>query len=130
LYLSKSACQSGLEAIFWSNYLPNGHSYPLFNETIRALGGSISALQELVPQSNLLKFGLGALALRSIASTESAPEWMKREALRLHTLSLQKTGAALTAPRTRDLELIGATRVLSFYEVSTSFFLNLPPRFD
>lgn len=110
--------------------MPNGHSYPLFNETIRALGGSISALQEIVPESNLLKIGLGALALRSIASTESGTEWMEREALRLHTLSLQNTGAALTAPRTRDLELIGATRVLSFYEVSTSSCLNMPPIFD
>lgn len=110
--------------------MPNGHSYPLFSETIRALGGSISALQELVPQSNLLKLGLGALALRSIASPEAGTEWMEREALRLHTLSIQKTGAALTAPRTRDLELIGATRVLSFYEVSLSSWLNMRPRSD
>lgn len=105
--------------------MPNGHSYPLFSETIRALGGSISALQEVVPQSGLLKAGLRALALRSIASTESNSGWMEREALRLHTLTLQQTAKVLMGSRARDLELIGATRILSFYEVSTLSQLSI-----
>lgn len=98
--------------------MPNSCSYPLFNDTQRALGGSISVLQDLVPQSRLLKIGLGALALRSIASREVDAGWMEKEALKLHTLTLQETGKALAASRVRDLELLGATRLLSFYEVT------------
>lgn len=114
---SRAALESAFEGMFWDSYLPNSRCSSLLDYNQRTLGGSISVVRELLPNSVLLRTALGAMALRWVASTNNDPHSSKQQAMRLHASALQQMRKIFTSHRKNDLELLSATRVFSFYEV-------------
>ncbi|KAJ5377961.1 uncharacterized protein N7496_005370 [Penicillium cataractarum] len=113
---SRAALESALEGMFWDSYLPNSRCSSLLDYNQRILGGSISVVRELLPSSLLLRTAVGAMALRSAASTNNDPHSSKQQAMRLHASALQQVRKILTTRGKNDLEVLSATRVFSFYE--------------
>lgn len=97
--------------------MPNSQSFSLFNDTQRDLGGSISVLRDILPGSSILRTTLGAIALSAAANNDSSQYWMKQQGTKLHMNALQQMRKALSFRRKPGLELLGAARVFSFYEV-------------
>ncbi|CRL18413.1 unnamed protein product [Penicillium camemberti] len=115
--LSQTAHESCLEGSFWTSYMPNSQSFSLFNDTQRDLGGSISVLRDILPGKNILRTALGAIALSAAANNDTSQHWMKQQGTKLHMNALQQMRKALSSRRKPGLELLGAARVFSFYEV-------------
>jgi hypothetical protein len=113
----RAALESAFEGMFWDSYLPNSRCSSLLDHDQRTLGGSISVVRDLHPQSALLRTALGAMAIRSAASMDDNPHLMKQQAIRLHASALQQMRKILTNDSKNNLELLSATRVFSFYEV-------------
>lgn len=97
--------------------MPNSQSFSLFNDTQRDLGGSISVLRDILPGKNILRTALGAIALSAAANNDTSQHWMKQQGTKLHMNALQQMRKALSSRRKPGLELLGAARVFSFYEV-------------
>jgi hypothetical protein len=114
---SRAALESAFEGMFWNLYLPNSRCSSLLDENQRILGGSISAVRDLLPKSALLRTALGAMALQSVAIRDDNPYSMKQQAIRLHAIALQQMRKILATNSKNNLELLSATRVFSFYEV-------------
>lgn len=97
--------------------MPNSQSFSLFNDTQRDLGGSISVLRDILPGKSILRIALGAIALSATANDDNSQYWIKQQGTKLHMNALQQMRKALSSHRKPDLELLGAARVFSFYEV-------------
>ncbi|OOQ81906.1 hypothetical protein PEBR_41128 [Penicillium brasilianum] len=113
---SHAALEYAFEGMFWDSYLPNRRCSSLFDYNQRTLGGSISVVRDLLPNSVLLRTALGAMALRSAASTNDDPHSTKQQAMRLYASALQQTRKIITTDNKNGLELLSATRIFSFYE--------------
>ncbi|KAJ5114163.1 hypothetical protein N7456_002697 [Penicillium angulare] len=113
--LTRAGYELQLEGLFWELYVPKGLRPSLFEESSKALGGSLSVIRDLLPNSDLLRAALGAIALRLIAR-EKACEFGKEEGIKLHTNALNQMSRALKLKGNDDLETIGAARLFSFYE--------------
>lgn len=122
---SHAALEYAFEGMFWDSYLPNRRCSSLFDYYQRTLGGSISVVRDLLPNSVLLRTALGAMALRSAASTNNDPHSTKEQAMRLHASALQQMRKLVTTDNKNGLELLSATRVFSFYEVIFSVYINI-----
>jgi hypothetical protein len=134
---SRAARESGVEDHFWESYMPNSQFFSLFDNTQRALGGSISVIRDISSENNLLRTALGAMALRAAAVNKNGPDWMQQQASKLHVTALQQMRTALSSRRKPGLELLGAARIFSLYEVCYVAFLalccpsiSLPANFD
>ncbi|KAJ5373090.1 hypothetical protein N7517_005096 [Penicillium concentricum] len=114
--LSQTAHESCLEGNFWTSYMPNGHSFSLFSQTQRDLGGSISVLRDILLEKSILRTALGAMALTTAANKVSSQYWMRQQGTNLHVSALRQMRKALSSPRKPGLELLGAARVFSLYE--------------
>lgn len=127
--LSCRAYEAGFEDFFWSRYLPNSQSSLLFDETGRILGGSIIVVRGLIPNSSLLRTAFGALALRAAGREINAIQPMKEHGSRLHAIALRQMNEVLGSKCINEVEVLGAARVFSFYEVFLflSIFRNALP---
>lgn len=102
---------------FWEIYLPRGQYFPLMHPTQLQLGGSISVLQEM-PPSDLLRCAMLSVVFTNLARNNPTHSDLRQQGLMLHGLALNNMAEALAAPnRYKTLELLAATRLLSFLQV-------------
>lgn len=114
--LLSMAYRTGLEDWFWASYMPNGQLLSPFNKTQAQLGGSLSVLRDLLPDSPLLRRAVVATAFRAMGNSQNAPKWMKEEGIKLHVTSLQQMSKTLARQR-YGLEALGVARLFSFHQV-------------
>lgn len=119
MVLDRFALEHGLESLFWESYLPNSRFFPLFDITLRNLGGSISVIRDFPSQERgPLHTAFGAMALRAVADKEGTPPWMMQQATTLHLSALNQVRVSLSSRSKNSLELLAAVRLFSLYEVS------------
>ncbi|KAJ6007292.1 hypothetical protein N7540_011268 [Penicillium herquei] len=90
------------------------------------LGGSINAVRNLLPDSNLLRTAFGAIALRSMSNAPDTPLWMRQEGIRLYSVALEQMSKelALSSRKHNALPILGAARIFTFYEALFGYDLK------
>ncbi|KAJ5626445.1 hypothetical protein N7528_003872 [Penicillium herquei] len=106
--------------------MPKGLSSALFDESQITLGGSINAVRNLLPDSNLLRTAFGAMALRAMSNATDTPLWMRQEGIRLYSAALEQMSKELALPSRKHnaLAVLGAARIFTFYEALFGYDLK------
>ncbi|KAJ5737865.1 uncharacterized protein N7483_002990 [Penicillium malachiteum] len=126
LGFSRAGLEVKIESFFWEIYMPKGLSSALFDESQVTLGGSINAVRNLLPDSNLLRTAFGAIALRSMSNAADTPLWMRQEGIRLYSAALEQMSKELASSSRKHnaLAILGAARIFTFYEALFGYDLK------